>query len=92
MQPKGESHETTNLFANTVHLYLWYISLCCEEYHHLLSMSMAEDTELGAFPGLTPTDRENLAGGDENFKPHNWDDLKEIIGSKHISLLIKPVI
>ena len=43
-------------------------------------VSMAEDAELGAFPGLTPTDRENLAGGDENFKPHNWEDLKEIIG------------
>ena len=42
---------------------------------------MAEDAELGAFPGLTPTDRENLAGGDENFKPHNWEDLKEIIGN-----------
>lgn len=42
---------------------------------------MADEVELGAFPGLTPTDRENLAGGDENFKPHNWIDLKEIIGS-----------
>ena len=41
---------------------------------------MTDDVELGAFPGLTPTDRENLAGGDENFKPHNWDDLKKIIG------------
>ena len=41
---------------------------------------MADDVELAAFPGLTPTDRENLAGGDENFKPHNWEDLKEIIG------------
>ena len=45
--------------------------------------SMADGAELGAFPGLTPTDRENLAGGDENFKPHNWEDLKEIIGSLH---------
>ncbi len=41
---------------------------------------MVDDAELGAFPGLTPTDRENLAGGDENFKPHNWEDLKGIIG------------
>lgn len=44
---------------------------------------MADDADLAAFPGLTPTDRENLAGGDENFKPHNWEDLKEIIGSIH---------
>ena len=42
---------------------------------------MAEDAELAAFPGLTPTDRENLASGDENFKPHSWEDLKEIIGN-----------
>lgn len=48
-----------------------------------LSKSMADDAELGAFPGLTPTDRENLAGGDENFKPHNWEDLKRIIGRLH---------
>lgn len=52
---------------------------------------MADDPELGAFPGLTPTDRENLAGGDENFKPHNWDDLKEIIGSICFFLLNEPV-
>ena len=45
---------------------------------------MADDAELGVFPGLTPTDRENLAGGDENFKPHDWNDLKEIIGSLHM--------
>lgn len=42
---------------------------------------MAEDADIGAFPGLTPTDRENLAGGDDNFKPHNWEDLKDIISS-----------
>ena len=29
---------------------------------------------------LTDSDRENLAGGDENFRPHDWDDLKKIIG------------
>ena len=46
---------------------------------------MADDLELGAFPGLTPTDRENLAGGDENFKPHSWENLKVIIGSKNVS-------
>lgn len=32
---------------------------------------------------LTDTDRENLAGGDENFQPHNWEDLKHIIGSTY---------
>ena len=31
--------------------------------------------------GLTKTDLENLAGGDEKFKPHDWEDLKHIIGS-----------
>ena len=29
---------------------------------------------------LTDTDRENLAGGDEKFQPHDWEDLKQIIG------------
>ena len=53
---------------------------------------MADDTELAAFPGLTPTDRENLARGDENFKPHNWEDLKQIIGSIHKPLPIDPVV
>ena len=42
---------------------------------------MTDKVELGAFPGLTSTDRENLAGGDENFKPQTWDDLKKIIGN-----------
>ena len=31
--------------------------------------------------GLTQTDLENLAGGDERFQPHDWEDLKHIIGS-----------
>ena len=53
------------------------------ESDRLPFVSMADDAELGAFPGLTPTDRENLAGGDENFKPHNWEDLKRIIGRLH---------
>ncbi|KAL9074727.1 MAG: hypothetical protein Q9161_002096 [Pseudevernia consocians] len=48
---------------------------------------MVDDAELGAFPGLTPTDRENLAGGDENFKPHNWEDLKEIIAAYNLAIL-----
>ena len=40
-----------------------------------------ENEELGSIPfDLTDTDRENLQGGDENFKPHNWEDLKQIIG------------
>lgn len=29
---------------------------------------------------LTETDRENLAAGDEKFQPHDWKDLKRIIG------------
>lgn len=48
---------------------------------------MADQVELGAFPGLTPTDRENLAGGDENFKPHNWEDLKGIIAANDLAIL-----
>ena len=31
---------------------------------------------------LTETDRENLLAGDESFKPHNWEDLKVIIGER----------
>ena len=42
---------------------------------------MAEDNDLRAIPfDLTETDRDNLAGGDEDFHPHNWEDLKHIIG------------
>lgn len=33
---------------------------------------------------LTKTDLENLAGGDEKFQPHNWEDLKHIIGSIYL--------
>ena len=33
---------------------------------------------------LTETDLENLAGGDEKFQPHNWEDLKHIIGSIYL--------
>ena len=40
-----------------------------------------ENEELGSIPfDLTDTDRENLQGGDEKFKPHHWEDLKQIIG------------
>lgn len=42
---------------------------------------MAQLKDLNDLPfDLTETDRENLAGGDENFQPHDWDDLKHIIG------------
>lgn len=48
------------------------------------------DDELNAIPfDLTDTDRANLAGGDENFQPHNWEDLKHIIG--RISYLLEPL-
>ena len=33
---------------------------------------------------LTETDLENLAGGDEKFQPHNWENLKHIIGSIYL--------
>ena len=39
------------------------------------------NSELDDIPfDLTDTDRANLAGGDENFHPHDWEDLKRIIG------------
>ena len=42
---------------------------------------MAAADHAGKLPfELTPTDHENLAQGDANFKPHTWDELKEIIG------------
>lgn len=47
---------------------------------------MAENHDASTIPfALTDSDRENLAGGDENFRPHTWEELKEIIGSKRTS-------
>ena len=47
--------------------------------------SMTETKELEELPfELTKTDLENLAGGDEKFQPHNWEDLKLIIGSVYL--------
>lgn len=46
---------------------------------------MTETKEPEEFPfELTKTDLENLAGGDEKFQPHNWEDLKHIIGSIYL--------
>lgn len=46
---------------------------------------MTETNEQEKIPfELTKTDLENLAGGDENFKPHDWEDLKHIIGSIYL--------
>lgn len=42
---------------------------------------MAEHMDLVSMPGLTESDRENLAQGDERFQPNTWDELKHIIGS-----------
>lgn len=44
---------------------------------------MAVDIEEYSFD-LTETDRENLAQGDEKFQPHNWEDLKHIIGDIYL--------
>ena len=42
---------------------------------------LKHNEELDSLPfELTDTDRENLAGGDVNFLPHDWEDLKCIIG------------
>ncbi|KAL6716788.1 hypothetical protein ACLMJK_004700 [Lecanora helva] len=47
-----------------------------------------QSTELGSIPfDLTITDRENLAGGDENFQPQGWEDLKVIIAANNLSIL-----
>ena len=45
-----------------------------------MTMTKNED-DLDDIPfDLTDSDRQNLAGGDENFHPHDWEDLKRIIG------------
>ena len=50
---------------------------------------MAEVKEPERIPfQLTETDLENLAGGDEKFRPHDWEDLKQIIGSIHLVSLV----
>jgi len=44
-----------------------------------LSMAASQDVDELPFE-LTTTDRQNLTQGDENFQPHTWDELKDIIG------------
>ncbi|KAG7007749.1 hypothetical protein G7Y79_00008g023870 [Physcia stellaris] len=49
---------------------------------------MAAGDHAGKLPfELTPTDRENLAQGDVNFKPLTWDEIKEIIARNDLSVL-----
>lgn len=47
-----------------------------------LSMAASQDVDKLPFE-LTASDRQSLAQGDENFQPHDWDELKEIIGINH---------
>lgn len=42
---------------------------------------MTQNVDVESMPGLTDTDRENLAAGDENFHPHTWKELQQIIGN-----------
>ena len=42
------------------------------------------DEDSPAF-NLTEKDRENLARKDEDFEPHTWDNLKQIIGTVNLS-------
>jgi len=42
-------------------------------------MAASQDVDELPFE-LTTTDRQNLTQGDENFQPHTWDELKDIIG------------
>lgn len=46
---------------------------------------MADRMDVASMPGLTDSDRENLALGDENFKPNTWEELKQTIGSVDLS-------
>ena len=53
-----------------------------ESFCASISSNMAESDELDSIPfELTETDRANLAAGDDKFVPHDWEDLKIIIGS-----------
>ena len=46
-------------------------------------MAPNQDTDNLPFE-LTETDRQNLAQGDEKFKPHTWDEVKEIVGTSRL--------
>ena len=50
--------------------------------------NMAAVQEMEDVPfDLTETDRENLAQGDEKFRPHTWDELKDIVGIYYLNRL-----
>ncbi|KAK4694265.1 hypothetical protein P7C71_g3289, partial [Lecanoromycetidae sp. Uapishka_2] len=49
---------------------------------------MAETMDILSMPGLTDSDRENLAGGDEKFQPHTWEELKSIIDPSDFKILL----
>ena len=55
--------------------------------HSSMPEPVAEsDIDMDSIPfELTESDRENLLGGDEHFNPHTWEELKNIIGSTHLS-------
>ena len=45
-------------------------------------MAEDDDFDCSSFPfELTETDIENLRLGDKHFKPHDWEEVKHIIGS-----------
>ena len=50
--------------------------------------NMAAVQEMEDVPfDLTETDHENLAQGDEKFRPHTWDELKDIVGIYYLNRL-----
>lgn len=51
-------------------------------------MAASQDVDELPFE-LTTTDRQNLTQGDENFQPHTWDELKDIIGIIYFNHLLR---
>ena len=50
---------------------------------------MAAIQEMEDMPfDLTETDHENLAQGDEKFRPHTWGELKDIVGICYLNRLL----
>ena len=51
----------------------------CPESTSLYTHTGEEDT-ISSLIGLSDTDRENLKQSDQEFRPHTWEQLQEIVG------------
>lgn len=72
------SRDTSTLQYCASNISWRYRGIIDAEYYGKISM---EIEELNDIPfDLTETDRQNLAEGDEAFRPHTWEELKDIIG------------